>query len=101
MKTPVAIESAITLARCLRDCTNPTDAFSSYERLRRDRVERIIAYGAKAAASKAAGPLAALLRDTFMTIGLNLFYKQNSDAWLLGHHTDWDTPVTRNPTPTH
>jgi 2-polyprenyl-6-methoxyphenol hydroxylase-like FAD-dependent oxidoreductase len=37
----LAAESAIELARCLRDLTNPAEAFAAYERLRRPRVELI------------------------------------------------------------
>ncbi|MEN3539822.1 FAD-dependent monooxygenase [Microbispora sp. ZYX-F-249] len=37
----LAVESAIQLARCLRDLPDVPAAFSAYERLRRDRVERI------------------------------------------------------------
>jgi hypothetical protein len=91
----MAMESAVTLARCLRDCSAPEEAFTTYERLRRERVERIIAYGAKSAHWKAAGPVAAFLRDTFMHIGLTYFYKAESDAWLFRHHIDWNTPVGR------
>ncbi|BBH67786.1 FAD-dependent oxidoreductase [Actinoplanes sp. OR16] len=39
----LAIESAIELARCLRDIADVTDAFAAYERLRRNRVEQIAA----------------------------------------------------------
>jgi len=37
----LAIESAIELSRCLRDIPDVTAAFTAYERLRRDRVEKI------------------------------------------------------------
>ena len=39
----ISMESAIELARCLRDLPTVPDAFAAYERLRRTRVERIIA----------------------------------------------------------
>jgi FAD-dependent urate hydroxylase len=97
----MAIESAVTLARCLRDHPTPTEAFHAYDGLRRNRVERIIAYGAKSAASKAAGPFAALVRDTFMTIGLRLVYKPTSDAWLLRHHIDWNASASQQPAASH
>jgi len=90
----MAMESAVTLGRCLRDYAGPEEAFTAYQQIRHKRVEKIIAYGAKSASSKAAGPFAALMRDTFMGIGLKYFYKpESTDAWLLGHHIDFDAPV--------
>ena len=38
----------------------------TYERLRRARVERILAHGARTSNSKAAGPVARVLRDLMM-----------------------------------
>ena len=54
----LAIESAIQLARCLRDLPDPTSAFSAYERLRRERVERITKRGARTNSAKTPGPVA-------------------------------------------
>ena len=53
----LAIESAIELARCLRDLPDAPSAFATYERLRRPRVERIAARAAKINHMKAPGPL--------------------------------------------
>ncbi|WP_203236602.1 FAD-dependent monooxygenase [Nocardia panacis] len=47
----IAIESAVELARCLRDLPSPEEAFAAYERLRRGRVESI---GGNAAATNKA-----------------------------------------------
>lgn len=90
----MALEDAVALGRCLRDYPGPEDAFTAYEQLRRDRVSKVVALGAKTASSKAAGPLGAILRDTMMRAGFKFFYKPESAAWLLRQHTDWDTPVT-------
>jgi 2-polyprenyl-6-methoxyphenol hydroxylase-like FAD-dependent oxidoreductase len=54
----LAMESAIQLARCLRDMTDVPSAFSVYERLRRPRVEKIAARGARISRAKAPGPVA-------------------------------------------
>ena len=43
----MAIEDAIVLAKCLRDCEGIRQAFATYERLRRKRVERVVAYSAR------------------------------------------------------
>jgi 2-polyprenyl-6-methoxyphenol hydroxylase-like FAD-dependent oxidoreductase len=54
----LAIESGIELARCLRDLPSVESAFAAYEGLRRTRVEKIAARGAKISHAKAPGPLA-------------------------------------------
>src|SRR5262249_56877915 len=43
----LAIEDAIVLAKCIRDRREVTQAFITYERLRRQRVERVVAYSAR------------------------------------------------------
>jgi 2-polyprenyl-6-methoxyphenol hydroxylase-like FAD-dependent oxidoreductase len=90
----MALEDAVALGRCLRDCPGPGAAFAAFEQLRRDRVNKVVALGAKTASSKAAGPVGALLRDTMMRIGFRFFYQPESAAWLLRQHTNWDAPVT-------
>ena len=54
----LAMESAIQLARCLRDMPDAPSAFAAYERLRRPRVEKIAARGARLSHAKAPGPIA-------------------------------------------
>jgi 2-polyprenyl-6-methoxyphenol hydroxylase-like FAD-dependent oxidoreductase len=88
-----SLESAVTLAMCLRDCEGPEAAFKTFEGLRRPRVERVWADGRKGAASKAAAPMEAFMRDTFMGIGLKYFYNPESSAWLYRHHIEWDVSV--------
>jgi 2-polyprenyl-6-methoxyphenol hydroxylase-like FAD-dependent oxidoreductase len=95
----MALEDAATLGRCLRDCDRPRQAFTTYSGLRRDRVAKIVALGAKTASSKASGPAAAMVRDAFMRLGFRFFYKPESAAWLLSQHIDWDAPVIRPPVP--
>jgi FAD-dependent urate hydroxylase len=89
----MALEDAVTLGRCVRDLPDPGQAFTAYERLRRDRVGKVVALGAKTASSKAAGPVAAAFRDAMMQFGFKFFVKPESAAWLLRHHIPWDQPV--------
>lgn len=93
----MAIEDAVTLARCLRDIPDVTRAFGNYESRRRARVERVVAYSKTISNSKAAGPIARVFRDLMMPIALKLFANSNSHAWLYTHHIDWDTPVAPAP----
>jgi FAD-dependent urate hydroxylase len=87
-----AIEGAVQLARALRD--HPVDeAFSVYERLRRPRIERIIAMAKRTNSSKVAGPIARILRDLTMPITMKLLAKPEKMAWLTDHHIDWSAPA--------
>ncbi|MFZ1114932.1 MAG: NAD(P)/FAD-dependent oxidoreductase [Propionibacteriaceae bacterium] len=88
----MAIESAIELARCLRDLPY-AQAFAAYETLRRDRVTRIIRLAARTNSHKAAGPLARRVRDVIMPMAMKLA-KPEKTAWQYNHHIDWDAPAT-------
>nr|MDP8946470.1 FAD-dependent monooxygenase [Actinomycetota bacterium] len=66
----MAIEDAVVLSRCLRDLPDTKQAFAAYERLRRARVERIVAHGARTSNSKAAGSVVRVLRDLMMPLVL-------------------------------
>jgi 2-polyprenyl-6-methoxyphenol hydroxylase-like FAD-dependent oxidoreductase len=79
----LAIESAIELARCLRDLPTPAAAFTAYENLRRSRVEVI---GGDAAAKNKAKAGQAGDRPA-MPAPEQMF------APVHRHHIDWDQIV--------
>ncbi|MFH8628078.1 FAD-dependent oxidoreductase [Streptomyces vietnamensis] len=84
----IAAESAVELARCLRDL--PYDqAFAAYEQLRRPRVERIIKLGARTNSNKTAGPVGRVLRDLVMPAAMKLINPEKT-AWQFDHHIDWE-----------
>jgi FAD-dependent urate hydroxylase len=84
----LATESAVELARCLRDL--PYDqAFSTYEQLRRPRVERIIKLGARTNSNKSAGPVGRVLRDLAMPVAMRLINPEKT-AWQFDHRIDWN-----------
>jgi FAD-dependent urate hydroxylase len=89
----MAIEDAVVLARCLRDLPDTRQAFAAYERLRRARVERIVAHGARTSNSKAAGPIARVLRDLMMPLILKRVARGESLAWMHDYHIAWDEQV--------
>jgi FAD-dependent urate hydroxylase len=89
----MAIEDAVVLARCLRDLPNTEQAFALYERLRRDRVERIVAHGARTSNSKAAGPVARVLRDLMMPLILKRVASGDSLTWMHDYHIEWNAKV--------
>lgn len=89
----LAIESAVQLARCLRDLPTPSSAFAAYERLRRTRVETIAARGAKINHSKTPGPVARKLMPLLLPI---LFKTMNMEKTMgpeQRYTIDWDAPV--------
>lgn len=89
----MALEDAVVLAKCLRDASGIPQAFAVFEHLRRRRVERIVAQGARSSNSKAAGPLGRVLRDAVSPFVFRHFVTEKSMAWMYEHHVDWNSPV--------
>ncbi|MFL6084109.1 MAG: FAD-dependent oxidoreductase [Mycobacterium sp.] len=89
----LAMESAIQLARCLRDIPDVASAFDAYERLRRTRVEKIAARGARISHAKAPGPIA----QRFMRVVVPLMVKtvnvEKTMAVEKGYTIDWNAPA--------
>jgi FAD-dependent urate hydroxylase len=91
----MALEDSVELARCLRDLPDPTEAFTAYEGLRRARVERVVATGARWSSSKSVGPIGRIIRDAIIPY---MVRKASGDggaslAWMHHYHVDWDQPV--------
>jgi len=91
----MAIEDTVVLARCLRDSPDIESAFTAYERLRRDRVERVVDQGNRTGGWKALGPLARVPRDVVMSLAMKRMARLGDDPskWIYDHHIDWDEPV--------
>ena len=89
----LAIENAIVLAKCLRDCDGVPNALATYERLRRTRVERVVAYSARVSQSKTPGTVGRWLRDLVMPFALKVFASPDAQAWLYAYHIDWSERV--------
>ena len=83
----MAIEDAVVLGRCLAE--RPDDlpgALSEYERIRRPRVEKVVAVGRRNGSGKTAGPIGAAVRDAMLPLAMKmLFRKGNPQAWILDH----------------
>ena len=90
----MAAEDAVVLAKCLRDLPDAGQAFAAYERLRRRRVERIVAEGARTGSAKTPGPVGRVVRDLLLPVVFRFLVTDRRRAWLFGHHLDWDSPVT-------
>jgi 2-polyprenyl-6-methoxyphenol hydroxylase-like FAD-dependent oxidoreductase len=92
----MAAESAVELARCVRDLANPREAFSAYEALRRPRVEKVAAYGARNNNSKVAGPVAKAVMKLVLPIAMKtVLTPEKMFRWMHGHHIEWDAVVDR------
>jgi 2-polyprenyl-6-methoxyphenol hydroxylase-like FAD-dependent oxidoreductase len=89
----LAIEDAVVLAKCLRDLPNPQAAFARFEATRRPRVEGIIKWAARINNSKAAGPVARVLRDAMLLMILKKTAGSKALKDTYDHHIDWDAPV--------
>ncbi|HEY6497102.1 MAG TPA: NAD(P)/FAD-dependent oxidoreductase [Trebonia sp.] len=91
----MALEDAVVLAQCLRDCPGTPAAFATFESLRRDRVEKIVKHGARGSNSKAAGPVGRVIRDLMLPVIFRRAAKDGgrSMMWLQGHHIDFGQPV--------
>jgi len=90
----MAIEDGVLLAMCLRDLPDRHGAFVAFERLRRRRVERIVAQGARSSSSKALGPMGRTLRDLMLPFVFKYIFTEKSLAWMYDHHIEWDSRLS-------
>ena len=92
----LSIESAIQLARCLRDL-EMSEAFTAYERLRRTRVEGVAARAAKINQAKTPGRVGQALMPVLMPLLMKVAMKPEKTLGPeLRYRIDWDAPVTRD-----
>ena len=89
----LAIESAIELARCLRDLPDPASAFATYEGLRRERVYRITKRGARTNRAKTPGPVGRAMMHAMMPLFFKMMNFEKTMGWEQRHRIDWDAPV--------
>ena len=90
----LAVEDAIVLAKCLRDISNLEQAFATYERLRRARVERMVQHGRGAGQGKVmTNPIQVWFRDRLAPLFLKLFANPAALDWVYSYKVNWDEPV--------
>lgn len=93
----LAIESAIQLARCLRDIDEPGAAFATYESLRRERVEGIAARAARVNHSKTPGPIARRFMNALMPLMVRtVMDPEKTMGRERRYRIDWDARVERS-----
>jgi 2-polyprenyl-6-methoxyphenol hydroxylase-like FAD-dependent oxidoreductase len=89
----LAMESGIQLARCLRDIADVPSAFTAYERLRRTRVEKIAARGARISRAKAPGPIAQRMMRLMLPVMLSGMNIEKTMAAEQRYAIDFNAPV--------
>jgi salicylate hydroxylase len=77
----MAIEDGVVLASCLKSAPSVNEGLASYERLRRQRVGRVLESGKVNSEAKTLSPFQKRLADLLMPIFFRFFY-QRSTAWL-------------------
>jgi 2-polyprenyl-6-methoxyphenol hydroxylase-like FAD-dependent oxidoreductase len=90
----LAAESAVQLARCLRDINDIPEAFATYERLRRTRVESVATRAARINRTKAPGPVAQRLMPLLMPLFIR--FAKNPEKTVapeLRYRIDWPARV--------
>jgi 2-polyprenyl-6-methoxyphenol hydroxylase-like FAD-dependent oxidoreductase len=89
----MAIEDAVTLARCLRDVPDIEHALDVYEGLRRERVEAVVARGKRNGDDKVPGAVGRVVRDFFIKRAFRKPPEEDPNAFMWNHRIDWDAPV--------
>ncbi len=84
----MAMEDAVVLAGALRDMPSIPGAFAAYERLRRERVEKIVAWGARGSSNKTPGTLGRVGRDLALRLFLRYVATEKSLGWMYDYRVD-------------
>ncbi|MEV4050975.1 FAD-dependent monooxygenase [Amycolatopsis sp. NPDC049688] len=89
----MAIEDAVTLGKCLRDVPDVERALTTYESLRRGRVEAVVAAGKRNGDQKVIGPVGRVVRDFFIKRAFAKPFEEDPNAFMWNHRIDWDEKV--------
>ena len=83
----MAIEDAVVLAQALQRRPTIEEAFAAYERSRRERVEKIVAWGARSSSSKTPGVFGRAVRDLMLPLMFRYLVTPKSLAWMYDFRT--------------
>ena len=91
----LALEDAITLARCLRDAPDHTSAFAEYQRLRQPRAEAVVGYARAINRQKRVtkSRLGIAIRDAMLPMFLRKAADDTRNDWLYNHEIPWEAGV--------
>ncbi|MGB3632498.1 MAG: PPOX class F420-dependent oxidoreductase [Rubrobacteraceae bacterium] len=91
----MAMEDAVVLAKCLRDISDTEDAFSTFEALRKNRVEELIEEARKNGSRKSpTNALTRTVRDLVLPFFLKMGVKNAKKAY--SYRVEWDEQVTKD-----
>lgn len=88
----LALEDAVTLARCLRDAPDHNAAFAEYQRLRQPRAEAVVGYARAINRQKrvTTSRLGIAIRDAMLPMFLRKAADDTRNDWLYNHEIAWD-----------
>ncbi|MGH3831902.1 MAG: FAD-dependent oxidoreductase [Pseudonocardiaceae bacterium] len=84
----MAIEDAVTLAKCLRDSSGVERAFGEYERLRRERAGAVVAHGKRNGDQFVPGRLRQVL--PFVAARAPRRVAAEDRSWISNYRIDWE-----------
>jgi FAD-dependent urate hydroxylase len=88
----LAMEDAIVLARCLRDIEDTEEAFGAYERVRKERVEKVVAMARRTGNRKnPSGAVGRAFRDLVLPFFLKMGVKATEPVY--SYRVDWKERV--------
>ena len=90
----MAMEDGVALAAALRNAGSVQAGFAAYEAARRERVEKIVAYGARSSSSKTPGRLGRAVQGVAMRILFRWVITERSLAWMYGYRVAGERPLT-------
>ena len=91
----LALEDAVVLAQAIRDASSVPDAFAAFEKARRERVEKIVAAGARSSSSKVPGRVGRVFQDAVLRMVFRYAVTESRTAWIGGSRIDWDANVAQ------
>lgn len=90
----MALEDAFLLTRCLQDIPALEEAFTTYQRLRSTRVNKMIKLAQRTGQSKTiSSPIGLWVRDHAMQVSLKVFANSNSRSWVYAYRADWNQQI--------
>lgn len=96
----MAAEDGVILAKALRDAVTIPAALAAYEAARRERVEKIVAWGARGSSAKVPGRFGRVLRDAFLRLVFRYLVTDRSMAWQFDYRVEWERRLSGNATST-
>jgi 2-polyprenyl-6-methoxyphenol hydroxylase-like FAD-dependent oxidoreductase len=90
--TSLALEDAFMLAKCIRDIRDPAAAFPAFERIRRERVERVAAQSRRGGPQRV--PTSGLTRAVRgLMLPLVLRRAARATEWMYSYPMSWDERI--------